>query len=238
MNEKKVLVIGGSSGIGEAIAKGCLDLGAQVTVASHQENSLRLVSDRLGTGVEVALLDVAVESEVQAFLGRVGPQDHVVFCAEAVQRGSFVDLPIATARQNLEVKFWGTWHTAKYMQVKAGGSFTFFSGSISRMPAQSVVPVSIINSALDTLCRGLAFELAPLRVNCISPGTVDTPAWLHLTAAARNALFAKQRAVLPLKRIGTPADVAAAALMVMQNEFMTGTVIDIDGGALLGNAVP
>jgi NAD(P)-dependent dehydrogenase (short-subunit alcohol dehydrogenase family) len=161
--------------------------------------------------------------------------DHVVFCAEAVMRGPFRKVTTATERENFEVKFWGAYYTAFHMKVKAGGSFTLFSGSISRMPWLGMTNVSMINSALETMARGLAYELAPIRVNCISPGTIDTPAWLHISAEAREAMFAKTRATLPVRRVGVPDDCVEAALMVMQNGFMTGTVIDVDGGGLLGN---
>ena len=96
----------------------------------------------------------------------------------------------------------------------------------------------MVNNAVETLARGLAFELAPIRVNCISPGTVDTPAWDHLAPQAREALFAKARATLPARRIGETKDVVDAALMVMQNQYMTGTVIDVDGGGLLNGYTP
>jgi NAD(P)-dependent dehydrogenase (short-subunit alcohol dehydrogenase family) len=235
MQGQKVLIIGGSSGMGEEIARRCLAQGAQVCVASHTVDKLSAAQETLGSALSTELLDVAVESEVEVLLARLGPQDHVVFCAEAVARGAFVDVPVATARQNFEVKFWGTYYVARHMRINQGGSFTIFSGSISRMPFQRVVPVSIINSALETLTRGLAYELAPLRVNCISPGTIDTPAWLHISADARTALFERTRATLPLRRVGDAGDAAAAALMVMQNAFMTGVVLDVDGGAVLGN---
>jgi NAD(P)-dependent dehydrogenase (short-subunit alcohol dehydrogenase family) len=209
--------------------------GAQVCVASHTAETLNAAKEALGGAVSTELVDVASEAEVKALMTRTGPVDHVVFCAEAVARGRFVDVPVATARRNFEVKFWGTYYVARHMQINAGGSFTIFSGSISRMPFQRVVPVSVINSALETLTRGLAYELAPLRVNCISPGTVDTPAWLHISAEARTELFERTRATLPLRRVGNAGDVAAAALMLMQNAFITGVVLDVDGGAVLGN---
>jgi NAD(P)-dependent dehydrogenase (short-subunit alcohol dehydrogenase family) len=83
------------------------------------------------------------------------------------------------------------------------------------------------------MARGLAFELAPIRVNCISPGTIDTPAWLHISKADREALFAKTRAELPVRRVGETRDAVDAAMMVIQNGFITGSVLDVDGGALL-----
>ena len=148
-------------------------------------------------------------------------------------RGHFRTVTTSTERQNFEVKFWGAYYTAYHMRIKAGGSFTLFSGSISRMPWSGMTNVSMINSALETMARGLAFELAPIRVNCISPGTIDTPAWLHISTADREALFAKTRAELPVRRVGATKDCVDAAMMVMQNGFITGCVLDVDGGALL-----
>jgi NAD(P)-dependent dehydrogenase (short-subunit alcohol dehydrogenase family) len=235
MKDKKVLVIGGSSGIGEAIARQCIALGATVCIASHTQDKLDTARSALGPSLRIERVDVDDERSVAELMERVGAVDHVVFTAEAVARGAFVDVPVPTARQNFEVKFWGTYYVARHMRINEGGSFTLFSGSISRMPFQRVVTVSVINAALEALTRGLAYELAPVRVNCISPGTIDTPAWLHIPDEARTALFERTRETLPLRRVGDSADVAAAAVMVMRNAFMTGVVIDVDGGAVLGN---
>jgi NAD(P)-dependent dehydrogenase (short-subunit alcohol dehydrogenase family) len=233
MGTMKVLVIGGSTGIGEGIAESSLALGADVVIASHTAEKLAAVKEKFGAAVVTELVDVADEEQVKALFDRVGEVDHVVFCAEAVMRGPFRKVTTSTERQNFEVKFWGAYYTAYHMRIRAGGSFTLFSGSISRMPWSGMTNVSMINSALETMARGLAFELAPIRVNCISPGTIDTPAWLHISKADREALFAKTRAELPVRRVGQTPDAVAAAMMVMQNGFMTGTVIDVDGGALL-----
>ncbi len=238
MKDQRVLIIGGSSGIGEAIARRAISLGANVAIASHTEEKLAAAKVALGAGLRTELVNVAKEDEVKALFARIGAVDHVVFCAEAVMRGPFRQVTTATERENFEVKFWGTYYTAFHMKLNEGGSFTLFSGTISRMPWQGITNVSVINSALETMTRGLAYELAPVRVNCISPGTIDTPAWLHISAEARETLFAKTRATLPVRRVGAADDCATAALLVMQNPFMTGTVIDVDGGALLGNPTP
>ena len=233
MSTMKVLVIGGSTGIGEGIAASSLALGADVVIASHTAEKLAAVREKFGTTVVTELVDVADEEQVKALFDRVGEVDHVVFCAEAVMRGHFRTVTTSTERQNFEVKFWGAYYTAYHMRIRAGGSFTLFSGSISRMPWSGMTNVSMINSALETMARGLAFELAPIRVNCISPGTIDTPAWLHISKADREALFAKTRAELPVRRVGATRDCVDAAMMVMQNGFITGCVLDVDGGALL-----
>lgn len=235
MKHKHIVIIGGSSGIGEAIARRALYLGATVTVASHTDAKLAAVKERLGPALRTELVDVAKEAEVKALFERLGELDYVVFCSEAVMRGPFRQVTTAVERENFEVKFWGAYYTAFHMKIKSGGSFTIFSGSISRMPWQGMTNVSVINSALETMAKSLAYELAPIRVNCISPGTIDTPAWQHISAEAREALFEKTRATLPVRRVGAAEDCADAALMVMQNPFITGTVLDVDGGGLLGN---
>lgn len=234
MKNKHILVIGGSSGIGEAIARRSLELGATVTIAGHTAEKLTVAKEKLGS-VGIEQVDVANEAEVKALFERLGELDHVVFCAEAVMRGPFRKVTTAVERENFEVKFWGAYYTAYHMKLKADGALTIFSGSISRMPWLGMTNVSMINSALETMAKGLAYELAPVRVNCISPGTIDTPAWLHISDEARAAMFAKTRATLPVRRVGSAEDCAEAALMVMQNPFITGTVLDVDGGGLLGN---
>lgn len=236
MDAKTVLIIGGSSGIGLEIARRCLDEGAKVCVASHTQRKLEAAQAALGSKLSIELVDVEAEATIKALMERVGAVDHVVFCAEAVDRGPFSTLPIASARKNFEVKFWGSYCVARYMRINPGGSLTLFSGTISRMPFHRMTPVGIINAALGALTRGLACELAPLRVNCVSPGTIDTPAWLHIPEEARARLFEHARATLPLRRVGDSQDVASAALMLMKNGFITGVVLDVDGGGLLGSS--
>ena len=238
MKDKRVLIIGGSSGIGEAIARRSLALGAVVTVAGHPPAKLAAARSALGADLRTELVNAADEEDVKALFARIGEIDHLVFSAEAVMRGPFRQVTTAVERENFEVKFWGAYYAAFHMRIREGGSYTLFSGAISRMPWQGMTNVSVINSALETMTRGLAYELAPVRVNCVSPGTIDTPAWLHISTAARETLFAKSRATLPVRRIGSAEDCAEVALMVMQNPFVTGTVIDVDGGALLGNPTP
>ena len=238
MKNQRVVVLGGSTGIGEGIAARALELGAVVTIASHTAEKLAAAQSTLGPMVTTELCDAGDEQQVKALFERVGDVDHVVFCAEAIMRGPFRQTTTATERENFEVKFWGSYYTAFHMKIKPGGSFTMFSGTISRMPWAGMTNVAVINGAIETMARGLAFELAPIRVNCISPGTIDTPAWQHLAAEARAAFFARTSALVPLRRVGQTKDAVDAAIMVMQNAYMTGVVIDVDGGGLLVGSSP
>ena len=121
---------------------------------------------------------------------------------------------------------------AKYgaMAIRQGGSITMFAGVASEKPLPGLVAYAAVNGAVEGLCRTLALELAPLRVNAISPGIVMTPAYAGMPGDEREAMFGAMAAKLPVRRVGRPEDIARTVLYLMQNGYTTGTVIQIDGG--------
>ncbi len=136
-------------------------------------------------------------------------------------------------RATLEGKFWGAWRVARAAEIKAGGSLTLVSGFLSVRPRPNSAIVSAANGALESLTRALALELAPVRVNCVSPGIIDTPIRAAMPEAARNEMLAKAAAALPVRRVGLGADVAQQIVGFMANGFMTGSIVYLDGGALI-----
>ncbi len=232
LETRPVLVVGGSSGIGLAVARQALSEGAQVTIASRSADKLETAAGVLGEGVSMQVLDSTKVEPVEAFLSRV-TWDHVVVSAAETATGSVRSLALDHARQAMDSKFWGAYHIARFASIRDGGSLTLVSGAWSVRPAADAVLQAAINAALEGLARGLALELSPVRVNCVSPGLVDTPIWSSMDAAARKALFEQVAASLPAKTIGTPEDIAGAVLYLMKTRFASGTTVRVDGGGAI-----
>ena len=230
---KKVLVIGGSSGIGYATAAGALAQGAILTIASRSAEKLAAAKAKLGATVEARRLDVTSTAEVEAFFDASPTFDHIVVSGAAFKFGSVRDQDLEDAYAAMNVKFWGAYRVARKASVAPGGSLVFVSGFLSRRPKPNMVLVGAINAALETLAQGLALEMAPVRFNVVSPGIIDTPTRAAMPAEARKMLLENVARSLPVRRVGLAEDVAQQILLMLQNSFMTGSVVYIDGGALL-----
>mgnify|MGYP001267345668 CR=1 FL=1 len=231
LRESRLLVIGGSSGIGEATAAQAAQAGARVTIASRSGTRLSAALERLPGGVASARLDVTDPAAVDAFFAGAPAWDHVILSGSATLSASVGELPLPDARAAMDSKFWGAYHIARSARVQDGGSITFVSGVYSVRPVPSAVLQGAINAAIDALARGLALELAPrVRVNVVSPSTTATPLWDRLGEAGRAHKLAQVAARLPLARVAQPEDIASAILFVACNPFATGSVVLIDGG--------
>jgi len=232
LKDKKVVIIGGSSGMGLASAKAAAAAGAYVLIAGRSQEKLRKALDEIEGEADAHTLDVTREGEVRDFFTRLGAFDHLVTTAATGAVGSFLALETAAARSVFESKFWGQYFAARYgaTGIRQGGSITMFAGIASERPLPGLVAYAAVNGAVEGLCRTLAVELAPLRVNVISPGIVMTPAYAEMPGSAREAMFEAMAANLPVRRVGRPEDVAMTVLYLMQNGYTTGTVIHVDGG--------
>lgn len=231
--DKRVLVVGGSSGIGLAVADLCLAEGAAVTIASRSTEKLQAAAQALGRQVAVQVLDSGDEPAVEAYLARSGTWDHVVVSAAQNKMGSVREMSLEDAKAGMDSKFWGAYRIARAARIAESGSLTLVAGGFAVRPSPNAVLQGAINAALEGLARGLALEFSPTRVNCVSPGLIDTPIWAHMEADARTAFFDKVAASLPAKRIGQPEDVAAAVLYLMKTPFATGSTLRIDGGGAI-----
>ena len=232
---RRILIIGGSSGIGLELARQAHAAGAEVTIAGRSAEKLASAVRGLGGSARSAVVDIGEPETVRAALGRIGELDHLVTTAADLAFAPFARLTAAQVERGLRSKVVGAFFAAQAAasHLRVGGSITFFSGAAAYKPGPGTALVATANAALEGLAKALAVELAPIRVNVISPGLVDTPVWAGLTAAQRKAMFEQTAARLPARRIGTAPDVAAAALAVMLNPFITGTVLHVDGGARL-----
>jgi NAD(P)-dependent dehydrogenase (short-subunit alcohol dehydrogenase family) len=234
LSNARVLIIGGSSGIGEATALLAAQAGAQVCIASRSTARVQAALARLPDGVQGEVLDVRDDDAVQAFFAAHEPWHHVVLSAAATPSGPSRSLPLADAQEAVLSKLWGAYHLARHVRVHEGGSITMFSGVYSVRPNAGAVLQGAINAAVEALCRGLALELAPaVRVNVVSPSTSATPLWDKLGPEGRAQKLAQMAAVLPLRRVAQPLDIARAVLALALNPFATGSTVLIDGGDAL-----
>lgn len=185
-----------------------------------------------GLDVGVEPVDVTDEASIAALAGRIGALDHVVATASARARGGYADLTGALVGASLSTKVTGPILLAKHLagQLPPDGSFLFMSGATALKPAPGMLAVAATNAAVDAVTAGLAVELAPIRVNALAPGTIDTGAYDALGDDAKGALFARRPAANPARRIGTAEDVASAALALLTNGFLTGVSLPVDGG--------
>lgn len=230
---RTVVITGGSSGIGLATAQMIVGRGGRVVLIGRTAEKLEQASERLGAGVSTIALDVTDDVALARAFVDIGPFDHLVTAAAGTLRGRMVDLDTAKARRLFDVKFWGQHQTVKYAahHISPRGSIVLFSGWISRKPMIEMSTLAAIDGAIEALARTLALELAPVRVNAIVPGHIDTPLWRsRLSEDQARAHFDRIAASHPVGRAGTAEDIAHAVLFLIENGFMTGTLLDIDGG--------
>ena len=153
--------------------------------------------------------------------------------AAELRSGPFKIVPMEDVRATMESKFWGSWRVARSAEIRKGGSLTLVSGFLSIRPRPNAAIVGAANGAIESLARSLALELAPVRVNAVSPGIIDTPIRAAMPEAARKEMLAKAAASLPVRRVGLGEDVARQIVAFMENGFMTGSIVYLDGGALV-----
>jgi NAD(P)-dependent dehydrogenase (short-subunit alcohol dehydrogenase family) len=233
LNHLRVLVVGGSSGIGFAVAEAAVAAGAHVTIASRSEGKLLAAAQQLGPGTETAVLDTADEAALESFFASRDAFDHVVVSAAQTPTGPLRKLALNDAKSAMESKFWGAYRVARTARIAERGSLTFISGFLSERPSASSVLQGAINAALEGLARGLALEFSPVRVNTVSPGLIDTPLWSKMADDAKAAMFSRVSESLPAKTIGKPEHIANAVLFLMTTPFATGANVRVDGGGAI-----
>jgi NAD(P)-dependent dehydrogenase (short-subunit alcohol dehydrogenase family) len=217
----KAVFLGGSSGIGLAAARVAIAAGWDVTIASRNP-------DRADVEAPKAVLDVTDDHAVRRFFSELGPIDHLVSSTVARAGGPAKELDLTAARTAFETKLWGPFAAVQAADVRR--SIVLLSGAAASTPMRGGSSTAAVNGAVEALVRTLAVELAPVRVNAVSPGIIDTPTWDAMPAEQRSALFARLADALPVGRVGTSDDVADAIWHLLTNEFVTGTVLHVDGG--------
>lgn len=230
LDQRKVLVVGRESGIARSVVLAVRERGATVVVAGRDAERLRRSYD--DPGIVTETVELTDEMSVAALADRVGQVDHIVSTASARARGLVGDLGHDTMLASFDTKVLGPILLAKHFvrRMPADGSLVLFSGSSARKPSIGMLAVAATNGAVDVVIRSLAVELAPIRVNAISPGTIDTGAYDALGDDKKAALFNQRSETNPVRRIGSADDIAEAVLFALTNTFLTGVSLAIDGG--------
>jgi NAD(P)-dependent dehydrogenase (short-subunit alcohol dehydrogenase family) len=225
---QRVLVVGAAGGIGKATTEAFAAMGATIAAAGRTTATVEAVARSVAG--EAIQLDVRDNDQVEAMFADRPPFDHVIVAAASTIAGPVAGLALDDARAAMESKFWGAYRIARAAKVNDGGSITFVSGVLSQRPSATSVLQGAINAALEALARGLALERAPVRVNAVSPGLIDTPLHDRMAADARHALYERMTTTLPARRMGQARDVAQAIVFVATNAFVTGSTVSVDGG--------
>jgi NAD(P)-dependent dehydrogenase (short-subunit alcohol dehydrogenase family) len=225
---QNVVVLGGSSGIGFAVAAVASGQGADVFALSRSGGAPNSV-----TGIKV---DVSNRDALGEALSKTGRIDHLVHTVGS----RFGSTPVASLEETLlpaafEAKLFSAIHAVRLAlpHLAPTASITFTSGQVSRKYGSGSVAKGALNAAVDTAGRHLAKELAPRRVNVVSPGVVDTNLWGDEGSDARNAVITRASMALPVGRVGRPEELAHAYVFLMTNGFVTGIILDVNGGGLL-----
>ena len=231
LKDKRVVVIGGSTGVGYAVAEAALAEGASVVVGSSQADNVATAVKRLGAGASGYVVNVSDEASVASFFGKVGAFDHLVFTAGDWGMGFFApvrDLDVAAQQAGLAVRFWGALLAVKYgcRTIAQDGSITLTGGMLAHRPMKGAPVVTAVAGAIEHLTVGLSLDIAPVRVNAVCLGMIGTDRTMQMPEEMLKAMTAR----LPLPRLGDPAEAAQAYIYLMRGGYSTGQVVVVDGG--------
>jgi len=223
----RAVVMGGTSGIGLAVAEALTSAGVKVTVTGRDQGKLAALDGRFA-GAE--RLDGTDRDEVTGFFDRHGPFEHLVlaFSPGAVGLGPLRDVSMADFEAAFAGKLFAYVHAIR--QAPVTESVTMISAASARAALPGTAALAAVNGAIERIVSPLAAELAPVRVNAVSPGVVDTAWWDFLPGDQRAAQFAAAAGSVPAGRVGTPADVAGAVAYLVGAGMVTGTILPVDGG--------
>lgn len=236
MSSEHTVIVGGSSGIGLATARALLGTGARVTIAGRNKDRLAEAAQHLGSDAQALVMDAAAADTLPAAFERIGRLDHLVLALGSGRGvGPFATVSLADVKLGFEEKVYAHFATAQAAlpHLSWGGSLTF----VSAVSAQAAVPgtagIGAANAAVAALVPILAVELKPLRVNGVSPGVIDTPWWDAMPAEQKSAMFEHFAGKTPVGRVGRAEDVAQAIAFLIQDSFVTGHMLTVDGGLRL-----
>ena len=234
LDGNRVVVIGGGSGIGFAVAELAREVGAEVVIASSRPASVNAAVGRL-VGSTGRVVDLRDEAGIAGFFEDLGAFDHLAITAGDWGGAMFAptrDIELDQARDGFAVRFWGALAAAKHScrTIAQNGSITLTSGMLAHRPVKGSPMATAVGGAVEHLTRGLAIDLAPVRVNAVCPGLILTDQVKQAMPEARLQSFV---APLPLPRAGSPAEAAKAYVYLMLNAYATGQILPVDGGGLV-----
>ncbi|MBY0405849.1 MAG: SDR family oxidoreductase [Cyanobacteria bacterium] len=229
-----VVVIGGSAGMGKAIAQAVSEEGGTVIIGGRSQEKMDQALAGMGSLARGIVVDNTDSASIQHFFQQAGPIDHLVLPGSSVKGGAFHQMSWDEAQFSMNSKFWGQYLAVQAAIFKPRGSVVLFSGVLSDRPSSGHALLAAINAGVEGLGRALAIELAPIRVNTISPGLVaETDAYKGMSEAARASMYEGAAKHLPVGHVGSPDEIAQAALMLMHNTYITGVTLRVDGGAVI-----
>jgi NAD(P)-dependent dehydrogenase (short-subunit alcohol dehydrogenase family) len=236
LSGKRIVVLGGSSGIGLAVAQQVVARGARAIIASSNAERVKQAVGALDGHAEGHTLDLSKERDIQTFFQKIGDFDHLVFTAgDTLQLNELVATDLTKARQAFELRYWAALAAVKHASphIQKDGSIVLTTGVAGRRPHRGWTVAASVCGTIEALTRALAVELAPIRVNAVSPGVVRTNLWQSMNAEARAHLFESVGKSLPVGRVGEPYDIAQAYLFLIEAGFSTGQTVVVDGGTVL-----
>jgi NAD(P)-dependent dehydrogenase (short-subunit alcohol dehydrogenase family) len=236
LQHKRVVVVGGSSGIGLAIAQQAASRGAEVVIASSSQERVQRAVESVDGEVQGQAVDVSDERAVASFFARLGAFDHLVFTAgDTLHLDNLAATDLQQARRAFELRYWAALAAVKYgsPHIRKEGSVVLTTGIAGQRPQKGWVIAASVCGTIEALTRALAVELAPIRVNAVSPGIVRTNLWQNMSAPERERLYETVGNSLPVGRVGEASEIAQAYLFLMEEGFATGQTIVVDGGTVL-----
>jgi len=236
LSGQRVVVVGGTSGMGLGAARAALGAGAEVVVAGRRPEAARGALGPDTKRLQHAHVDITDEASIRRLFDGLGSLDHLLVTATpSAPNQPFLQQELAAAQAIMNGKFFGSWACARHAAPKMpkNGSITFVTGGAAVRPRAGITTLTAAFAALEALSQALALELGPLRVNTLRPGLVDSEMWNFLDEAAREQLRQKAREQFPVRRIGSIEDIGHAALFLMTNSYVTGTVLEVSGGETL-----
>ncbi len=233
--DKKVIIFGGTSGIGYGIVRYLFSKKAKILAASHNTENLEKIKNEIGSDISIFKVNVQNEYEIKNFFSTIDEYDFLIFTSFQYVTGLLKDLTIPDMQNAFQTKFWGQVMAVKYgtEKIKQNGSIVLFSGVYGVKPQIGSITLAAINAAIDCFVKGMALEIAPVRINAISPGWVDTPMRKYKSPEEKKEYINSIEKSIPLKRICEIDDITQMVDSLLKNQYMTGNIIYLDGGAHL-----
>ncbi len=236
LEQKRVVVVGGSSGIGLAVAQQAAKQGAKVVIVSSTAERVQKAVESIGGEAQGQAVNVSDEATVAALFAKLGSFDHLVFTAgDSLHLHDLAATDLQQARRAFELRYWAALAAVKYgsPHIRKEGSIVLTTGIAGQRPQKGWVIAASVCGTIEALTRALAVELAPIRVNAVSPGVVRTNLWRTMSVSERERLYESVGNTLPVGRVGEASEIAQAYLFLMQEGFSTGQTVVVDGGTVL-----